>query len=264
MITEIGIFATILLTLHSKEDNEMKTNKISLLGKVIVIFSCIMMIVMVLGKWLDLYQIPMIFGNSIPHEYSLFEISDFMDTFNMYLENETIQVYSTLLSVGAVAAIVLSVITIITALVNNSLSNVSSAILMIVNVLLAGVFVGTIIYVNGEMEEATYGGIKELLRGTSKPYFMIAFSILNIIGVRLKCKIQPSTETNKKADIKYNCTGCGAELPAGTKFCTHCGKKADDIQDTYQEKFCTSCGAKIDPNMTFCVSCGAKVDINEN
>lgn len=242
----------------------MKTNKISLLGKVIVIFSCIMMIVMVSGKWLDLYQIPIIFGDSIPHEYSLFEISDFMDTFNMYLENETIQVYSALLSVGAVAAIVLSVITIITALINNSLSNVSSVILMIVSVLLTGVFVGTIIYINGEMEEATYGGIKELLRGTSKPYWLIAFSIFNMIGVRLKCKIQSSTETNKKVDFKHNCTGCGAELPVGVRFCTHCGKKADDIQNAHKERFCISCGAKIDPNMTFCVSCGSKVNINEN
>ena len=256
-----GIFVIIQLILHFKGGVWMvNTNKTSLLGKIIVIFSSIMAIVMVSGKWLNLYQIPMIFGNSIPHEYSLFQISDFMDTFNMYLENGTVSFYSILLSVGAVAVIVLSAITIIMIIINNSLKNATTVMLMIVSVVLAGVFIGTIIHINAEMKEATYGGIDELLRGTSKPYWLVAFSVLNIIGVRLKSKAQPSITAVNKKDFKYNCTGCGAEIPYGVTFCTHCGKKVNQIQNMNNEKFCIACGAKIPSDMAFCISCGTKVE----
>lgn len=236
----------------------MKTNKLSLAGKVIVIFSCIMLIVMVLGKWLKLDEIPMIFGNSMPSEFSLFEISDYMDEFNEYLESKDMQVYSVVLSIGAFAVIALSVITIIAALINKSLLNVTASSLMSLSAILAAGFVISIIYINKEIEEASYGLIKDLFQWTAKPYLLAAFAILNIIGASLKCRVQPSTG----AVITYNCTGCGAEVPVGVSFCTYCGKKKVDMYEARKGKFCIACGAEIDPNMTFCVSCGAKVDIN--
>ncbi len=239
----------------------MKTDKISMFGKIIVVFASIMSIVMVSGKWLDLYQIPMIFGDSVQHEYSLFEISDFMDTFNMYLDNDSVRGYSALLSVGAVAVIVLSVLSVIAAFVNARLSRISSVMLMTVCIILAGVFIGTIIHINGEVEEATYGGIEELLKGTSKPYWLTAFSVLNMIGAMIKKKAPVSiVPAGAKADIGRSCTGCGAPIPSGAQFCTRCGKKSDEIQNTANERFCVACGAKMAPGMAFCTSCGAKAD----
>ena len=48
------------------------------------------------------------------------------------------------------------------------------------------------------------------------------------------------------------CTACGAQIPAGVKFCPECGAK----QST--STFCTSCGKEIPAGTKFCPECGAK------
>ncbi len=48
------------------------------------------------------------------------------------------------------------------------------------------------------------------------------------------------------------CTACGAQIPAGSKFCPECGAKQSAIA------FCTACGAEIAPGSKFCPECGAK------
>ena len=48
------------------------------------------------------------------------------------------------------------------------------------------------------------------------------------------------------------CTACGAQIPAGVKFCPECGAK----QST--SAFCTSCGKEIPAGTKFCPECGAK------
>ena len=45
------------------------------------------------------------------------------------------------------------------------------------------------------------------------------------------------------------CAGCGATLPAGTKFCSSCGKAMGNV--------CASCGASIPAGAKFCPECGA-------
>ena len=48
------------------------------------------------------------------------------------------------------------------------------------------------------------------------------------------------------------CAACGAQIPAGSKFCPECGAKQN------AGAFCTSCGAQIPAGSKFCPECGAK------
>ena len=48
------------------------------------------------------------------------------------------------------------------------------------------------------------------------------------------------------------CGACGAQIPAGSKFCPECGAKQN------AGSFCTSCGKEIPAGTKFCPECGAK------
>ena len=48
------------------------------------------------------------------------------------------------------------------------------------------------------------------------------------------------------------CSACGAQIPAGVKFCPECGAKQS------VSAFCTSCGKEIPAGTKFCPECGAK------
>lgn len=242
----------------------MGKQRISVLGKVLTIFSGIMMIVMVTGKWLELHQIPMILKNSVQDEYSLFEIADFLDKFNLYLERSDVEAYATALSFGAVVIIILSVLTMITTLVSSSAAKKLGGAATVVCVILTAVFMISIIDINLKMKDATYGGIDELLRSTARPFVMILFSAFAIVGSCLKAKPVQAGAMNMPAGTGFGsrrCTGCGAEISAGTCFCAKCGKAVEEIRsNASNEKYCTVCGAKIAPEMRFCTSCGAKAD----
>jgi hypothetical protein len=54
------------------------------------------------------------------------------------------------------------------------------------------------------------------------------------------------------------CT-CGAPLYEGTKFCDHCGAKAQEIVAKAAVALCPQCGAGISSSAKFCRSCGAAV-----
>ena len=47
------------------------------------------------------------------------------------------------------------------------------------------------------------------------------------------------------------CTGCGAQVRPGLRFCPHCGRP--------QELRCEACGATLEPEDRFCGSCGTSV-----
>lgn len=49
------------------------------------------------------------------------------------------------------------------------------------------------------------------------------------------------------------CSGCGEEMATGLKFCTRCGKPA---QDAGGGQRCPRCGAEQAPGKRFCVACG--------
>ncbi|MGZ4610853.1 MAG: zinc-ribbon domain-containing protein, partial [Actinomycetes bacterium] len=48
-----------------------------------------------------------------------------------------------------------------------------------------------------------------------------------------------------------SCRGCGADLPAGAKFCMQCGAPA--------RASCAGCGSALGPGAKFCMECGAPV-----
>ncbi len=52
------------------------------------------------------------------------------------------------------------------------------------------------------------------------------------------------------AATAVTCTGCGAPLAAGAKFCAQCGTAVP------QKQFCIHCGAELPAGARFCSSCG--------
>ena len=60
------------------------------------------------------------------------------------------------------------------------------------------------------------------------------------------------------------CAKCGAELPAGTTFCSSCGTKVDadgkaeETSNAVTVK-CPKCGTELKEDATFCSGCGAKL-----
>jgi membrane protease subunit (stomatin/prohibitin family) len=63
--------------------------------------------------------------------------------------------------------------------------------------------------------------------------------------------MQNQSSSNQGA---VNCSKCGSQIPAGSKFCLECGNK---VQDAFS---CTGCGEKLPPNSKFCLKCGTKVN----
>lgn len=86
-------------------------------------------------------------------------------------------------------------------------------------------------------------------------------------------------------DDKQPCSGCGAEVARGQKFCDKCGAKVEFVEppviegfndqsaaivdvpaETVEEApaaasaFCSGCGAALEPNVKFCDKCGTKVE----
>ena len=49
------------------------------------------------------------------------------------------------------------------------------------------------------------------------------------------------------------CTGCGAALTAGAKFCSNCGQKQEAANA------CPGCGNAVQPGAKFCANCGQKL-----
>lgn len=138
----------------------VKKSKISLVGKIIAVAASIFSIIMISGKWLDLYQVPMIFGNNIPHEYSLHDISDLIDTFNMYIDDESLGAVAAFFSVSATLVVILNVLNIILTLLDTKAVRTSAILAAIVAVVVTVAYLFAVNEINAEMKEATYGGIK--------------------------------------------------------------------------------------------------------
>lgn len=49
------------------------------------------------------------------------------------------------------------------------------------------------------------------------------------------------------------CQSCGHDLPAQSRFCSHCGAKISSLA----ENNCGACGSTLKPNAKFCTNCGA-------
>jgi len=64
----------------------------------------------------------------------------------------------------------------------------------------------------------------------------------------------PSFNKNTTNLNSANCSKCGSQIPAGSKFCLECGEKVSEATN------CMNCGEKLPPNAKFCLSCGNKVN----
>jgi membrane protease subunit (stomatin/prohibitin family) len=66
---------------------------------------------------------------------------------------------------------------------------------------------------------------------------------------------QYPNQPNSSAPLQTTaCLKCNGSVPAGSKFCPHCGEKASE------GLFCVSCGEKQLANAKFCAKCGAKTN----
>ena len=63
---------------------------------------------------------------------------------------------------------------------------------------------------------------------------------------------QTSGSENKNESGKF-CPNCGANNPAGAKFCVECGTKLS------QKGKCPKCGAEVSAKAKFCPECGEKL-----
>jgi RNA polymerase subunit RPABC4/transcription elongation factor Spt4 len=59
------------------------------------------------------------------------------------------------------------------------------------------------------------------------------------------------------------CEDCGKQIPEGSAYCLHCGKKRGEKSQKLKEdetpQFCFHCGVKLEGDYVFCPSCGGKV-----
>lgn len=237
------------------------TNKTSITGRVLSIIFGVIALCMVLGDWLDIYQVPIIMGDYAEHTYSIFEVEDFLSTFNFYVGSETIESYANFLMVGTVAVIAMNVITMILSFFGTKTAKVFAVISNLTSLILAGVVIGFIYKTNAYVEDRTYGGIDELLRLTKRPWLLVVFSVLQ--SVCLKIKMKPTQQTAFAPAVnphmsQRQCGNCGAYLSEGAMFCNKCGAKAES--QSAAVKYCTSCGGQIIQGTAFCTVCGAKIN----
>lgn len=242
--------------LFGEEKKMNQKQNISLTGKIITVFASILSIITVSGKWLNLRRIPMIFGTSVPHKYSLYDISEFLDKFDMYLHTDSFRFFATFFSVSATVVIILSVLNVILVLIDKKIVKVSAVLTAVVSIAAAAVFLIAVRRINMDMREATYGGINKLLGTTAKPYWLILFSVASNVGCCLKQKKTNVLSESNDNEPKRVCVQCGAETERGSAFCTSCG--AQVVEQT-SEWFCTNCGAKMPDNAAFCTECGNKL-----
>lgn len=78
------------------------------------------------------------------------------------------------------------------------------------------------------------------------------------MGFGVSREVGKMTETmsaNQQAQggATVTCSGCGATLAPGAKFCPECG------QPRPQKKFCSECGAQVAPGAKFCPECGNRL-----
>lgn len=69
-----------------------------------------------------------------------------------------------------------------------------------------------------------------------------------------KSNAQESNPSTSGAKQELKCSGCGASIPEGSKFCPECGKKVE-LPDTPKMIVCPNCGKTV-PEGKFCSECG--------
>lgn len=69
------------------------------------------------------------------------------------------------------------------------------------------------------------------------------------------------------AKNKKMCSYCGSQLQADAKFCRHCGRPCEEVQEQEAKeeeevRYCAYCGRKTGSCIQYCVYCGTKLPEN--
>ena len=80
----------------------------------------------------------------------------------------------------------------------------------------------------------------------------VGFGLGGAVGQVAKDSMIP----NQAPANSVKCAKCGADIPAGSKFCPNCGNK---VETQAANKFCPNCGNKLEPGAKFCPNCGQKL-----
>lgn len=87
------------------------------------------------------------------------------------------------------------------------------------------------------------------------------FDLINQI-VKLEHNRKAFYKNKLRLEGQMICENCGKIIPYGSVYCSECGSKADEKQEsagTEDVPKCKKCGAPLRPDSQFCTSCGTPV-----
>lgn len=73
-------------------------------------------------------------------------------------------------------------------------------------------------------------------------------------------KLQSLIDAETLKEQGRKCPKCGALLSEGAIFCSGCGEKVEEIQESVSVKCCPQCGVPIKEGAKFCVKCGKRLN----
>ncbi len=73
------------------------------------------------------------------------------------------------------------------------------------------------------------------------------------MGAAMAQMMTQAMQPGQQPAATITCPNCGAQIPAGSKFCNQCGAKIGGGVT------CPQCGAQVPPGSKFCPNCGAKL-----
>ena len=79
------------------------------------------------------------------------------------------------------------------------------------------------------------------------------FAVGNAMAGAMSNAMNQKPAESSSEVTKTNCIKCGAQMPAGTKFCSECGAKQE-------KQKCAKCQTELAPGTKFCNECGTKVE----
>lgn len=229
---------------------------LSIKDRLITIITGILSIVFVCGKWLEINTLPYQLYRVDKRTYTIFDISDFFDFIRSYGDSGTYGLLSDIFFFGAVAVIIYACAYILMMLAGKPMWTEVRVLSVITSLFLLAVFLGAVFTVNKDMRDLTRGAADNVVQAGTASYMTLAAMAVSAI---FSGGSRAVNYTAKPPQIK--CAGCGADMPAGVRFCSSCGMQLK--KDTDAPMYCTQCGSKIEEGTAFCSSCGKRQNKDE-